>query len=76
MAEFETVQSKVQDFGGAGFIAIERKRVKDEGKPGQEFLMIVRGFYLKDGTARRRNYVTIPDSAEVKQFISKSLKDL
>lgn len=76
MAEFETVQSKVQDFGGAGFIAIERKRVKEEGRAGQDFLMIVRGFYLKDGTARRRNYVTVPDSPEVKAFISKTLKDL
>lgn len=77
MADFETVQSKVKDFGGAGFIAVERKRVKDPGQEsGNEFLLIVRGFYLKDGTAKRRNFVTIPDSPEVKTFIAKSLKEV
>ena len=76
MAEFETVNSKVQDFGGAGFVAVERKKVKDADRPESEFIMIVRGFYLKDGTARRRNFVTLPDSPEVKQFIVKVLKEV
>lgn len=78
MTEFETVQSKVKDFGGAGFIGVERKRVKEAGDSGNgnEFLLIVRGFYLKDGTAKRRNYVTIPDTPEVKEFIAKSLKEV
>ena len=76
MAEFETVRSEVRDFGGAGFISVERKRVKDGDKAPNEFLLIARGFYLKDGTARRRNYVTVPDQPEVKAFLSKVLQEV
>lgn len=77
MAEFETVKSEVRDFGTAGFVSVERKRVKDEAKAStNEFLVIARGFYLRDGTARRRNYVTVPDAPEVKAFIAQTLKDL
>lgn len=73
MPEFETVKTEVQDFGTAGFIAVERKRVKHEGKADQDFLMVARGFYLRDGTARRRNFVTLPDSPEVREFVAKAL---
>jgi hypothetical protein len=73
MAEFETVKSEVRDFGTAGFIAVERKRVKDGAKEPAEFLLIARGFYLKDGTARRRNFVTLPDEKEVKEFVARVL---
>ncbi|HEV8361050.1 MAG TPA: hypothetical protein VGR28_11405 [Candidatus Thermoplasmatota archaeon] len=76
MAEFETVKSEVRDFGGAGFVSVERKRVKDGDKAASEFLLIARGFYLRDGTARRRNFVTVPDEPEVKQFIARALQDL
>jgi hypothetical protein len=76
MAEFETVKSEVRDFGGAGFVAVERKRVKDGDKTPNEFLIIARGFYLRDGTARRRNFVTVPDQPEVKAFIAQAIKDL
>jgi hypothetical protein len=76
MADFETVKSEVRDFGGAGFIAVERKRVKDGEKAPNEFLIIARGFYLRDGTARRRNYVTVPDQKDVKDFIAKTLREV
>jgi hypothetical protein len=76
MAEFETVKSEVRDFGGAGFVAVERRRVKDTGKEASEFLVIARGFYLRDGTARRRNFVTVPDQREVKEFIAKVLQEV
>lgn len=76
MTEFETLKSEVRDFGGAGFIAVERKRVKDNGRDPSEFIMIVRGFYLKDGTARRRNFVTIPDQPEVKEFVARVLREV
>lgn len=76
MADFETVKSEVRDFGKAGFIAVERRRVKDEGKEASEFLLIARGFYLKDGTARRRNFVTLPDQKDVKEFVARVLKEV
>lgn len=76
MVEFETVKSEVRDFGGAGFVAVERKRVKDGEKEPTEFIIIARGFYLRDGTARRRNYVTIPDQKGVKDFVAKSLREV
>lgn len=77
MAEFETVKSEVRDFGTAGFVAVERKRVKDAAKGAQnEFLLIARGFYMRDGTARRRNFVTLPDQQEVREFVAKVLAEL
>lgn len=75
MVEFETVKSEVGDFGAAGFITVERKRVKNGGdKYADEFLLIARGFYLRDGTARRRNYVTLPDQAEALKFLIAALQ--
>jgi hypothetical protein len=76
MAEFETVKTEVQDFGTAGFVAVERKRVTDGDKKPNEFLIIARGFYLKDGSARRRNFVTIPDSPDVKKFVAAALDQI
>ena len=76
MADFETIKTEVQDFGTAGFVAVERKRVKDGDKAPSEFLLIARGFYLKDGSARRRNFVTIPDAPDVKEFIAAALKQV
>jgi hypothetical protein len=73
MADFETVKTEVQDFGTAGFVAVERKRVKDGDKAPNEFLIIARGFYLRDGTARRRNFVTLPDAPDVKEFIAQAI---
>jgi hypothetical protein len=76
MPDFETVKSEVRDFGNAGFIAVERKRVKEEGKAENEFLLIARGFYLKDGTARRRNFVTLPVNDEVRAFVAKVVQEV
>jgi hypothetical protein len=76
MPEFETIKSEVRDFGKAGFVAVERKRVRENGKEGNEFLVIARGFYLRDGTAKRRNYVTLPITAEVRAFIAEVVKDV
>lgn len=76
MADFETVKSEVRDFGKGGFIAVERKRVKDGDKDPNDFLLIARGYYLKNGEARRRNFVTIPDQPEVKKFIAQVLDAL
>jgi len=73
MAEFETVRSEARDFGTAGFIAVERKRVANDNGQANEFLLIARGFYLRDGTARRRNFVTLPDQAEVLEFLIAAL---
>jgi hypothetical protein len=76
MADFETLKSEVRDFGQAGFISVERKRVKEQGKEGNEFLLIARGYYLRDGTARRRNFVTLHDQPEVRKFVAEVLQQL
>jgi hypothetical protein len=76
MAEFETVKSQVCDIGTGGFVAVERRRVRDGDKPPNEFLVIARGFYLRDGTARRRNFVTLPDNAEAKAFLAKAIGEV
>ena len=76
MPDFETVKSEVRDFGTAGFVAVERKRVKSGDKEPSEFVLIARGFYLKDGTARRRNFVTLPDDPEVRSFVGKAVQEV
>lgn len=76
MAEFETITSKVCDIGTGGFVAVERRRVRDGDKPPNEFLVIARGFYLRDGTTRRRNFVTLPDDAAAKEFLAKAIGEV
>lgn len=76
MPEFETVKSQVTELGNAGFLTVERRRVKNEGREDAEFILIARGFYLRDGTARRRNFVTLPDDAAAKAFIAKAIQEV
>jgi hypothetical protein len=76
MPNFETVKSQVHELGGAGFLSVERRRVQDGDRAPNEFLLIARGFYLRDGTARRRNFVTLPDSPEAKEFVAKALREV
>lgn len=75
-AEFETLQSETRDFGTAGFVSVERKRVTDSGKAPSEFLLIARGFYLKDGRAHRKNFVTLPNDPDVREFVARAVREL
>jgi len=74
--KFETVNALRMDFGNNKFIEVARRIAK--GKSGSnEFLQISRGFYLPDGQRRyKKGSISIPDSAEIKKFISEKILEI
>ena len=75
MVDFETLKSEKKEFGRNNFIEVARKRaVTDDGE--SEFISISRGYYLPDKSERFKKSLTIPDDPEMKEFVSKMIKDL
>jgi len=66
--DFITVSAEKIEFGRNNFIEVARKKaITDEGE--SEFISISRGYYLPDGTERFKKSLTIPDEAEIKEFV-------
>ncbi len=75
MVEFKTIKAEEVKFGKNNFIEIARKKaVTSEGE--NEFISISRGFFLPDGQKRFKKSIAIPDEKEVRDFISKKVKEL
>lgn len=75
MVEFTTLKAEEVKFGKNNFLEIARKKaVSEDGE--NEFIAISRGFFLPDGTKRFRKSLAIPDDKEIREFISKHIKDL
>jgi len=75
MVEFKTIKAEEVKFGKNNFLEIARKKaIAEEGET--EFIAISRGFFLPDGTKRFKKSIAIPDDAEVKEFVSKNIKDM
>ena len=74
-AQFETVKSEKKDFGKNNFIEVARKKVTSD-KGSTEFVTISRGYYLPDGAERYKKSVTVPDVAEIKEFVAEMLKKI
>ena len=75
MVEFQTVKAEEVKFGKNNFLEIARKQaVTEEGK--NEFISLSRGFYLPDGSKRFKRNIAIPDDPQIRQFVSKHIKDL
>ncbi|NYT11621.1 MAG: hypothetical protein GKC03_03605 [Methanomassiliicoccales archaeon] len=73
--DFVTISADKISFGRNNFIEVARKRaVTDDGE--NEFISISRGYYLPDGTERFKKSLTIPDEAEVKEFVISRITDL
>ena len=73
--EFETIKSEKVNFGRNNFLEIARKRAKtSEGT--NEFISVSRGYYLPDKTERFKRSLTIPDDAEIKNFVAEKIKAL
>ncbi|MEM5812524.1 MAG: hypothetical protein QXN71_03425 [Candidatus Aenigmatarchaeota archaeon] len=74
MVEFQTLKAEEVKFGKNNFIEIARKKaIADEGE--NEFIAISRGFFLPDGTKRFKKSIAIPDDKEIRDFISKKVKE-
>lgn len=73
MVDFKTAKSDVRDCGTLGFVAVETKEV--ESRPGEvsRFLLVARGMYRRDGSAARRNFVTLPLDVEAARFVAAAL---
>ena len=75
MVEFQTVKSEEVKFGKNNFLEVARKKaVADEGE--NEFIAISRGFFLPDGTKRFKKSLALPDSQDIKDFVSSKLKEV
>jgi hypothetical protein len=75
MVEFQTVKSEEVKFGKNNFLEIARKKaIAEEGE--NEFIAISRGFFLPDGTKRFKKSLAIPDDQEIKDFVSKNIKEM
>jgi hypothetical protein len=75
MVEFQTVKAEEVKFGKNNFLEVARKKaIAEEGE--NEFIAISRGFFLPDGTKRFKKSLAIPDEQEIKDFVSKKIKEM
>ena len=75
MVEFQTVKAEEVKFGKNNFLEIARKKaVTEEGD--NEFISLSRGFYLPDGSKRFKRNIAIPDDPQIREFVSKHIKDM
>jgi hypothetical protein len=75
MVEFHTLKAEEIKFGKNNFLEVARKKaVVEEGE--NEFIAISRGFFLPDGTKKFKKSLAIPDEKEIKEFVSKNVKDI
>ncbi len=75
MVEFQTVKAEEVKFGKNNFLEIARKKaIAEDGE--NEFIAISRGFFLPDGTKRFKKSLAIPDQKEIKDFVSKNIKEM
>jgi hypothetical protein len=73
--EFETLKAEKKEFGRNNFIEVARKKAKtSDGE--NEFISISRGYYLPDGSERFKKSLTVPDIAEIKEFVADKVKNL
>ena len=73
--EFETLKAEKKEFGRNNFIEVARKKAKTaDGE--NEFISVSRGYFLPDGSERFKKSLTIPDIAEIKEFVANMIKDL
>ncbi|HIJ98849.1 TPA: hypothetical protein H1005_02805 [archaeon] len=75
MVEFQTLKAEEVKFGNNNFIEVARKKaVTPEGE--NEFVAISRGFFAPDGSKRFKRSFTIPDNAEVVDFVCEKIKEM
>ena len=75
--EFETIKSEKINFGpnNTNFIEIARKKaITPSGE--NVFVSLSRGYKSLDGNERYKNSVTIPDTEEIKKFISEKIMSI
>jgi len=73
--EFETLKAEKKEFGRNNFIEVARKKAKTaDGE--NEFISVSRGYFLPDGSERFKKSLTIPDIADIKEFVANMIKDL
>jgi hypothetical protein len=75
MVNFETLKSEKKEFGRNNFLEVARKKaITDEGE--NEFISVSRGYFLPDGSERFKKSLTIPDDADIKEFVAKNIREL
>ncbi|MGQ0534527.1 MAG: hypothetical protein ACT4PT_00440 [Methanobacteriota archaeon] len=75
VAEFQNVKKEIVRFNNAAYLTVERNRVVEDNK-ASEYLTITRGYYMRDGTARRRSQVTLPNDPATIQRVAELLKTI
>ena len=75
MVEFQTVKAEEVKFGKNNFLEIARKKAVTEERDN-EFISLSRVFYLPDGSKRFKSNRAIPDDPQIREFVSKHIKDM
>lgn len=75
-ASFEQVRESTLRFGANSYLEVARKRLREESGAESDFLVITRGFFEKDGVKRWTKFVTVPDAADVKEWLASALRDV
>ncbi len=73
--KFEVINSKRIDFGTKNFIEVARKKAIVENETS-EFISVSRGYYREENKPRYRTSITIPDTPDVKKFVSSAIMEL
>jgi hypothetical protein len=75
LVEYKTIKSEEISFGGNNFIEVSRKKAISPGVE-REFISIARGFVMINNQKMYKQSLTVPNSKEVVDFISKKLKEM
>jgi hypothetical protein len=73
--EFVTIRAEKINFGRNNFLEVARKRATT-AVGSNEFISVSRGYYLPDKSERFKRSLTIPDDAQIKNFIAEKIKSL
>lgn len=75
MVEYKIIKSEEINFGNNNFIEVSRKKLISKNAE-REFISIARGFILLNNQKVYKQSLTIPDSKEVIDFITRKLKEM
>lgn len=74
--EYRVLAEKRLDYGGGGWVRIQRKEVVENGQVRGQFLHLSRGWTTREGVERVKAYWTVPTHPEVVPWLAANLASL
>jgi hypothetical protein len=73
MTTYETLSAEARPVGRDGYMEVARKRLVEDGRE-RDFVLVTRGIVQPDGTKRWTRFVTLPDDAELRDWLADALR--